>query len=62
MDIEGAEIEVIQHIIKQETYKKVDLVLVETHENKIPGHDEKVKRLKQLLTSKNIQNIKLNWI
>jgi FkbM family methyltransferase len=62
MDIEGAEIEILEKFIEQETYKKVDLLLVETHETKIPGHDEKVKRLKLLLAAKNIKNIKLNWI
>jgi FkbM family methyltransferase len=62
MDIEGAEIDIIEKLIKDETYKKVHLFLVETHENKIPGHSKKVKRLKHLLATKNIKNIKLNWI
>lgn len=62
MDIEGAEIEVMEKLIKNETYKKVDLFLVETHETKIPGHYEKVAKLKHLLATKSIKNIKLNWI
>jgi FkbM family methyltransferase len=62
MDVEGAEIEILEQIIEQETYEKVDLLLVETHETKIPGHDKKVARLKHLLKTKNIKNIKLNWI
>ncbi|MBW6535060.1 MAG: FkbM family methyltransferase [Mariniphaga sp.] len=62
MDVEGAEIKILEKIIERETYEKVDLLLVETHETKIPGHDEKVARLKHLLETKNIKNIKLNWI
>lgn len=62
MDIEGAEIEVLEKLIHQETYKKVGLLLVETHENKIPGHHKKVRQLKQTLETKNISNIRLNWI
>lgn len=62
IDIEGAEIEAMEKIIKDETYKKVDLLLVETHETKIPGHYEKVAQLKHLLETKKIKNIKLNWI
>lgn len=62
MDIEGAEIELLEKLIHQEAYKKVGLLLVETHENKIPGHYEKVRHLKQIIETKNIRNIKLNWI
>ncbi len=62
MDIEGAEIEVVEKLIKDGTYKDVDLILVETHETKIHGHDEKVKRLKNIIKSEKILNIRLNWI
>lgn len=62
MDIEGAEIDIIENLIANETYKKVDMFFVETHEYKIPGHSKKVKQLKHLLATKNIKNIKLNWI
>ena len=62
MDIEGEEIAVLNKMISEETYKKVGLILVETHETKIPGHKEKVASLKQLIQEKRINNIKLNWI
>lgn len=62
MDIEGEEIAVLNKMITEETYKKVGLILVETHETKIPGHKEKVASLKQLIQEKRINNIKLNWI
>jgi len=62
MDVEGAEIDILHRLIENETYRKVGLILVETHETKIPGHQQKVADLKNLLQEKNIQNIKLNWI
>jgi FkbM family methyltransferase len=62
MDVEGAEIEILEKFIELETYKRIDLLLVETHEAKIPGHKQKIKQLKYLLATQKIKNIKLNWI
>jgi len=62
MDIEGEEIAVLNKMINEESHKKVGLILVETHETKIPGHKEKVASLKRLIQEKRIDNIKLNWI
>lgn len=62
LDVEGAEIEILEKFIAEKTYEKVSLILVETHETKIPGHVEKVALLKSLIAQHNIPNIKLNWI
>lgn len=62
MDIEGEEIAVLNKMIAQNTYNKVGLILVETHETKIPGHREKVAALKRRIQEEGITNIKLNWI
>lgn len=62
MDIEGEEIAVLNKMISEETYKRVGLILVETHETKIPGHREKVAALKRRIHKEGITNIKLNWI
>lgn len=62
MDIEGEEIAVLNKMIAQNTYNKVSLILVETHETKIPGHREKVAALKRRIHEEGITNIKLNWI
>ncbi len=62
MDIEGAEIEILEKFLAEKTYEKIKLMLVETHENKIPGHLEKIEKIKKELQEKNIQHIKLNWI
>lgn len=62
LDVEGAEIDILHRLIENGTYKKVNLILVETHESKIPGHDELVSILKRKIEQENINNIKLNWI
>ena len=62
MDVEGAEINILKKLIQNETYKEIGLILVETHENKIPDHKEKVEELKAIIRKLNIENIKLNWI
>lgn len=62
LDVEGAEIDILNKLIQNKTYKKIGLILVETHENKIPGFTEKVEHLKALIVKLQIDNIKLNWI
>jgi FkbM family methyltransferase len=62
MDVEGAEIEILKKMIKNGTYKNIGLLLVETHETKIPGHKELVAELKATISRLKIKNIKLNWI
>lgn len=62
MDIEGAEIELLNKMIASGAARKVRLMLVETHETKIPGHEEKVQQLKELIRKEGLTNIKLNWV
>ncbi|MEK6476648.1 FkbM family methyltransferase [Catalinimonas sp. 4WD22] len=62
MDVEGAEVELLQKIIEEDLYKKIALILVETHENKIEAHVEPIQELQKLIKRKGITNIKLNWI
>lgn len=62
LDVEGAEIDILNKIIDEKSYSKVGLFLVETHEKKIPGHDQKVAELKKRIEDQRIENIKLNWI
>ncbi|MCC5930286.1 MAG: FkbM family methyltransferase [Cyclobacteriaceae bacterium] len=62
LDVEGAEIDILNKIIDEKTYNKVGLFLVETHEKKIPGHDQMVADLKKRIEVQQIDNIKLNWI
>ena len=62
LDVEGAELDILHKLIENKTYKKVGMILVETHESKIPGHLPLVNKLKRKIQEENISNIKLNWI
>lgn len=62
LDVEGAEVDILKKIIKNETYKMIKLILVETHEKKIVGFQKEVDELKSLIEKHKIKNIKLNWI
>ncbi|KEO75576.1 FkbM family methyltransferase [Anditalea andensis] len=62
MDVEGAEIDILEKMIQNKTYQNIGLILVETHETKIPGHHKKVAAIKATIDKLKIKNIKLNWI
>lgn len=62
LDVEGAEIEIVEHIIETKSWNLFDRMYVETHETKIPEHKEKWVRIREQLKSNGVTNIKLNWI
>jgi FkbM family methyltransferase len=62
LDVEGAETEILQSIIQQNAHKLFKSMYVETHETKIPGQKEELKKIKEQMKHKGITNIKLNWI
>lgn len=62
MDIEGAEIEILEKLIAEKLYKDIGLILVETHSSKISSQIEPLKTIQQKIISQQITNIKLNWI
>ncbi len=62
LDVEGAEIGILKKILAEGTHERIGLMLVETHETKIPGHAAEVASLRRELKEKGIQNIRLNWI
>ncbi len=61
IDIEGAEIQVLKKIIRNESYKKTGQIFVETHENKISSQKKDIKEIKQEIRKRGIGNIILNW-
>lgn len=62
LDVEGAEIEILQLLIASGNWNLFDRMYVETHETKIPSHARELQLIKQQLKEKGIKNIKLNWI
>lgn len=62
MDVEGAEINILKRMLDTGSYRHIGLMLVETHETKIPGHLEEVKRLQVRIDEMGIDHIRLNWI
>jgi len=62
LDVEGAETAIIQKILNDKTYCLFDKMYVETHETKIPGQREELKKIKQIMRQQKVTNIKLNWL
>ena len=62
VDVEGVEYEILEKLIDENIYKKIDFIFVETHEKKIPELKIKHDRLVQKIKDKKIKNINLNWI
>lgn len=62
LDVEGAEIEILQKILTTGTWNLFDKMYVETHESKIPSQVEELKFIKRQIKERGIKNIRLNWI
>ena len=61
VDIEGAEIELLNKLIDEGTYKKIDYIFVETHESKMPALKVPTQELKERIKRLKIKNIYTNW-
>ncbi|KUR73698.1 hypothetical protein AQZ52_01645 [Novosphingobium fuchskuhlense] len=61
MDIEGAEYDVLPDMIDAGLHKKIDYIVVETHERSM-GLKAKHAALQATIASNNIKNIDLNWL
>jgi len=62
LDVEGVEVEIINKLIDTGVIKKIDLLLVETHDHKIPELREKTDQLRDRIKKEQIKNIDLTWI
>lgn len=62
MDIEGAEIEVINHLLDTGAIKQIKLLCAETHEAKIPQLRAPTSALKKRLKKERIKNVRLDWM
>jgi lipopolysaccharide transport system ATP-binding protein len=62
LDVEGAEIEILNKLINTGTITKIKQVLVETHEKQMPELFEPTKQLREQIKTQKLQNINLNWV
>lgn len=62
LDIEGAECDVLDDLLENDCFDKIDLTLVETHEEWIPASIPRLESIKSQLTARDIQNVFLNWV
>ena len=62
MDIEGAEVEVLEKLIESGAIAKVRLALVETHDHKIPELREATDRLRATIDERGLSHIRLDWV
>jgi len=62
IDIEGAEVELINDLIDQGLSNEIGYIIAETHGGKSPSLCEPTKKLVQRIKDENISNIKLDWI
>ncbi|QDV69544.1 Teichoic acids export ATP-binding protein TagH [Rosistilla carotiformis] len=62
LDIEGAECDVLDDLIEKGGFGKIDLTLVETHEEWIPETIPRLETIKRKLVNRDINNVYLNWI
>ncbi len=60
IDIEGAEVELVQRILDEKVYEDVGLTVVETHEQ-IPEIRDDILRLRKLIQEQGITNVSLDW-
>ena len=62
LDVEGAEINILQKIIREKAWNRFDRMYVETHETKIPEQVPALNEIRTALETHQIKHIKLNWV
>ncbi|OFY26941.1 MAG: hypothetical protein A2X09_15080 [Bacteroidetes bacterium GWF2_43_11] len=62
LDVEGAEFDILENLIKNDLHNSIHHILVESHENEILELADKAAYIKKIIAEKNINNINLEWI
>lgn len=62
IDIEGAEYDVLDHIIENHLYKDIDYIFVETHHHKIDNLTDRHEKIVRDIRDNDIDNIYLGWV
>ena len=61
MDIEGAEVPILEEIIRRNITEKFGVMFVETHESRIPSLAERTTRIRQLVQERHADRVFLDW-
>ncbi|MFP4126527.1 MAG: FkbM family methyltransferase [Alphaproteobacteria bacterium] len=61
MDIEGAEVDVLEKLLDAGLLGRIPYVFVETHEDKIPALAEPMARLRQRMMADGLNHVDLDW-
>lgn len=62
MDIEGAEVEVLRRLIEAGSLDRIDVLLVETHEDKMPWLEPLTAKLKNELAAHPTCQARFDWV
>lgn len=62
IDIEGGEAELLRKIIAEGLYAKVDKIIVEAHDDKIPELKGIMDQVRRAIRERGIRNIDLDWM
>lgn len=62
IDIEGAEVELLNDLLDEELLRDIPYVFVETHEKKIPSLVEGTEKIAKRIIEEKYSNVNLNWI
>jgi FkbM family methyltransferase len=61
IDIEGAEVPVIEHLLDTNAIERIDYLFAETHEKQIPELAERTVALRKRIAVERYSNIDLDW-
>ena len=62
MDIEGAEVGILEKIIERGLSRNFGYMFVEVHDHKIPSLKKRTDSIRQAIITHKIKNINLNWV
>lgn len=62
LDVEGAEIAILNKILEENAWDRFNRMYVETHETKIPEQVPALDQIRATLQREKIGHIKLNWV
>ena len=62
IDIEGAEIDLLNELINERLYNNIEYIFVETHEDTLLDLEKSTKLLKERVRALGIRNIYFNWV